>query len=105
MRYSKGVVVLIVLLVLVLGVFLWWRSPSSRSAKKDLVAGLTPSIGVASMNITDIDKDKIKMKTKVSLKNPLPADIHSTGLSYEIYIDSEKVIQDDYTKPINIRSK
>ena len=105
MRHRKGVVVLIVLLVLFLGVFLWWRSPSSRSAKKDLVAHLTPSIGVASMNITDIDKDKIKIKTKVSLKNPLPADIHSHGMSYEIYIDSQKVIQDDYTKPINIKSK
>jgi len=57
------------------------------------------------MNITDIDKDKIKIKTKVSLKNPLPADIHSKGLAYEIYIDSQKVIQDDYGKPIDIRSK
>src|SRR5437763_16205974 len=89
-----------VLLILVLGFIFWWRSPSSRSAKKNVVSHLAPRIGVTSMNITDIDKDRIKIKTKVSLKNPLPVNISAKGLTYQIYIDSEKVIQNDYSKPI-----
>src|ERR1700712_4006422 len=105
MKSKKRWVVLSILLVIIVGAIIWWRSPSSKPAKKDLVKHIAPTIGIASMNITDIDKDKIKIKSKVSLKNPLPVTLSTKGMKYQIFIDSIKVIQDEYSKPISIRSK
>src|ERR1700712_473403 len=105
MKVKKGWIAFVLLAVFVMGAIFWWRSPSSKPAKKDLVKHLAPTILVTSMNITDIDKDRIKIKSKVSLKNPLPVDLSAKGLTYQIFIDSEKILQDDYAKPIRIRSK
>ena len=97
--------IIFLLIILALGAFFWFRSPASKSVKKDLVKHLVPTMGVTSMNITDIDKERIKIKMKVSLKNPLPVNINATGFTYQIFIDSVKIIQNDYGKPIRIRSE
>ena len=80
MRNRKGLIVLGVLLLVGLGIFLWWRSPVSKSAKKEAVARLTPEISIASVNISDIDDDRIKLTSKVQLSNPLPVDINTKRL-------------------------
>jgi LEA14-like dessication related protein len=103
MRSGKWLIVLVLLLVAGLA-FWWWKSPSSDTAKMNAAGKLAPSIGVASMNISDIDKDHIKMKSRITISNPLPVDINTKKLNYIIYIDSVKVIEDAYEKPISIRS-
>lgn len=100
----KWLVIITVVLIAGLGVWWWWQSPSSSPAKKEAAERLTPNISIGSVNISDIDAERIKLKSKVTLTNPLPVDINTNKLSYEIFINSIRVIQDSYNKPIRIRS-
>jgi LEA14-like dessication related protein len=104
MRFNKWLVTLLVLLVLAgVGIW-WWKSPSSEKVKENAADKVMPTLGVASASITDIDAERIKLVSKVSIHNPLPVDIKTKKLNYIIYIDSVKVIEDSYEKPIHIRS-
>jgi LEA14-like dessication related protein len=105
MRNSKWLIVAVIVLVCMAAGWLWWRSDSSDSAKKDLKEKLMPTVGVTSVNITDIDKERITMKSKVMLSNPFPVEIATKRLDYKIYIDSIKVMEDAYSQPITIRSQ
>jgi LEA14-like dessication related protein len=82
----------------------WWKSPASDKTKEKAANKVMPAIGVASAQITDIDADRIKLVSKITLFNPLPVEIRTKKLNYTIYIDSVKVIEDAYEKPISIRS-
>lgn len=104
MRFNKWFIVLLVLLVAAGAGLWWWKSPSADKAKEKAADKLMPTIGVASAKITDIDADQIKLISKVTIHNPLPVDIETRRLNYVIYIDSVKVIEDAYEKPISIRS-
>jgi LEA14-like dessication related protein len=104
MRFNKWLIVLLVLLVLAgLGIW-WWKSPSSDALKDKAADKVLPTVTVASTNITDIDAEKIKLVSEVTLYNPLPVDIQTSRLNYVVYIDSVKVIEDAYEKSITIRS-
>jgi LEA14-like dessication related protein len=102
MRGKKWLIALVILLLLVGGFLFWWRAPHS-SIKKG-AEKLKPELSVASLNITDIDENKISATSKVVLKNNLPIEVKTHRLNYIIYIDSAKVIEDSYSKPITIRS-
>jgi LEA14-like dessication related protein len=102
MRGKKWLIVLVVLVLLVAGVWFWWKAPSS--SLKGEAQKLKPEISVASMNITDIDEDKISAISTIILKNNLPIEVKTNRLDYVIYVDSAKVIEDSYSKPITIRS-
>ncbi len=104
MRNKKWLIIVAVFLVLVIASWLWWQSSSSAPMKKEVAQRLTPEISVASLNISDIDDDRIKLSSKVTISNPLPVDINTNRLSYEIFIDSARVMKDSYDKPISIRS-
>ncbi|WP_031527677.1 NDR1/HIN1-like protein [Dyadobacter crusticola] len=104
MRISKWLIVLLVLVVLAGAGIWWWKSPSSDKAKQKAADKVTPTVGIATLNIRDIDAERIKMESKVTIHNPLPVDINTRRLNYVIYIDSIKVIEDTYEKPISIRS-
>ena len=105
MRSNKGIIIIIVLILIAGAAFWWWKSPSSESTKEKAADKLAPSLNVASLNISEIDKDRIKMDSKISISNPLPVDINAKRMDYTIYIDSIKVVEDAYEKPISIRSK
>lgn len=108
---AKYWVPIIILLLLIAG-FLWWRNAHAPSGKGQAVAGkekgalggLKPTVSVASVDVTDIDEDKIKMNAHVLLSNPLPVTLTTQGLDYVIMIDSVTVIKDVYKQPITIRS-
>ena len=104
MRINKWMIILLVILV-VAGVGIWWlKSPASDKIKEKTADKLMPSIGVTSTNISDIDAERIKMVSKITINNPLPVDINTKRLDYEIFIDSVSVIEDSYEKPIRIGS-
>jgi LEA14-like dessication related protein len=105
MRSNKGIIIIVVLLLLAGAAFWWWKSPSSESTKEKAADKLAPSVSVASLNISEIDKDRVKIDSKINISNPLPVDISAKRMNYIIYIDSIKVIEDAYEKPISIRSK
>jgi LEA14-like dessication related protein len=102
MRGKKWLIALIILIVLVVGFWFWWKAPSS--SLKQEAQHLKPELSVASMNITDIDEDKISATSTIILKNNLPIEVKTHRLDYVIYVDSAKVIEDSYSKPITIRS-
>ncbi len=104
MKYKKWLIGAFLLVMLCLGGWLWWRTPSAAPARKSVVSKLMPEVKVGSMNVSDIDPNHIKMTAKVSIKNTLPFELRTHNLSYEIFIDSVKVLQDAYKKPISIRS-
>lgn len=100
----------LVLLLFVIGGFLWWRNAHTPAAKgqaaagkeKGVLGGLKPTVSVASVDVTDIDADKIKMNAHILLSNPLPVTLTTQGLDYVIMIDSVTVIKDVYKQPITI---
>lgn len=102
MRGKKWLIALVIVALIILGFWIWWRAP--HSAIKKEAEKLKPELQVASMNITDIDPDKISATSKVIISSNLPIEVKTKRLDYVIYIDSAKVIEDSYTKPITIRS-
>lgn len=65
---------------------------------------LKPTLKVAAINDVDIGAEKIKMTSKIILSNPLPINIKTNHLDYSVFIDSIKVVESSYTKPIRIHS-
>jgi len=99
---KKWLIALAIVALLVAGFWLWWHAP--HSAIKKEAQHLKPGLSVASFDITDIDEDKISATSKVTLTNNLPIEVKTNRLDYVIYIDSAKVIEDSYSKPITLRS-
>lgn len=102
MRTRTWIIIVVLIALLALG-FWWWKRATPYAAEGDKLH-LKPKISVASMNVTDIDKDRIKLTSRVMLSNPLPINLSTKRLDYQVFIDSVKVIQSSYDKPINIRS-
>ncbi len=99
---KKWLIALAIVALVALGLWLWWRAPHS-SIKKE-AQHLKPELSVASFDITNIDEDKISATSKIVLRNNLPLEVKTNRLNYVIYIDSARVIEDSYSKPITIRS-
>lgn len=99
---KKWLIALAIVALLLIGFWLWWRAPDS-SIKKG-AAHLKPGLSIASFDITNIEKDRISATSKMVLRNNLPIEVKTNRLDYTIYIDSAKVIEDSYSKPITIRS-
>ncbi|MEJ7676881.1 MAG: LEA type 2 family protein [Segetibacter sp.] len=98
---KKWLIALAIVALLAFGFWLWWRAPHS-SIKKE-AQQLKPELSIASFDITDIDDDKISGTSKIVLRNNLPIEVRTNRLDYVIYIDSAKVIENSYSKPITIR--
>lgn len=104
MKGRKWLIFLAILAVIAIGGWFWWHSFSSTEEKKKITKRVVPEVSVANVNISDIDAERIKLVSKVMIKNPLPVNINTNKLDYEIFIDSIRVIQESYKKPISIRS-
>lgn len=102
MKGRKWIIVLVVLIVIALVIWFWWRAP--HSAIKQEAEKLRPELSITSLNINDISETKISATSKTVLRNNLPIGVNINRLDYTIYIDSAKVIEDAYSKPIKIRS-
>jgi len=95
--------IIIITVIALIAVALWlWRSDSSPV--KTASARFTPKLKVASMNITDINSQRISILSRTVINNPLPVEVKTSRLDYEIFIDSLKVIKSSYDKPIVIKS-
>jgi LEA14-like dessication related protein len=102
MRRRKSVIVLAILALIVFGFWVWWRA---HSFVKQQAEKLKPELKIASVNISDIDEGKMKATSKIILRNNLPIEVNTKRLDYIIYIDSAKIIEDAYNKPITIHSR
>ena len=101
MKTRTWLILAIVLALLALGGWYFWRFTKTPSESEQ---GLKPELSVATVNVTDIDPDRIKMTVKAFLKNPSPIEVKTSRLDYRVLIDDIEVLKSSYTKPIVIRS-
>jgi LEA14-like dessication related protein len=96
-KYWLGLLFFLGLLLLGYG---WWNLKKTDGEGIDL----KPTLKVMSINDVDIEAERIKMTSNIILSNPLPINIQTNNLDYSIFIDSVKVVESSYTKPIRIQS-
>lgn len=91
--------------LILMGIVIWlWQSSSSQNGGEGIAEDLTPNMEVVSVDITNIDKERIDAKSRIRISNPFPVEIHTNKINYEIYIDSIKVVEDSYNEPVRIAS-
>lgn len=101
MGNKKWIVGIGILLLVGIGIW-WWQSSASDPVQEEISESLTPEISVSSATITGINDERIDILTEIVLENPYPVEFSSSDMSYEVYVDSIKVIEDDYKEPIEI---
>lgn len=84
-----------------LTVIIWQRSILLNYGKK---GGSKPHISVKEIRVHDIGDDRISMTAKMMVSNPLLIELNADSLTYELFIDSIKVMESEYVKRISIRS-
>lgn len=97
---SRGWIVAIAI-VLIAVVLIWWRSNKISDNRNN---ALQPELSVASVSINNIDEEKIDMSAKMNLKNPLPVELKTQRLNYQLMINGTKVIESTYNQPISVKS-
>jgi LEA14-like dessication related protein len=101
MKPRTWLILLVVLALLGVGGWYFWRFTKTPT---ESAQGLKPELSVATVNITDISPERIKLTVKAFLKNPTPIEVKTSRLDYRILIDSTEVVKSSYTKPIVVRS-
>ncbi|MBK7426428.1 MAG: LEA type 2 family protein [Saprospiraceae bacterium] len=96
---------IIIFLIIILLVIVWWcKSPMTSDSRQSAKDNLLPGIHVASVIVTEISNEWVKMDTKILLDNPLLVNINTNKIRYKLLIDSIKVLENEYNEPIIIRS-
>lgn len=98
MKKSGWIILIVVAILAGIGIW-WWQSSSPVQTVAENVA---PEMDVVSVNVSNIDEERIDATAEIELKNPFPVDLKSSNIEYEIYIDSIKVIQDAHNEPLDI---
>jgi LEA14-like dessication related protein len=96
---SRGWLLAIAFVVIAINL-IWWM----RREKGSVIPKLKPTLSVAAVSIEDIGDKKIKMNAKVMLKNPLPLELTTNRLNYQLLINGKEVLKSAYEKRLTIRS-
>ncbi|MBD0277921.1 MAG: LEA type 2 family protein [Flavisolibacter sp.] len=121
---SKRMVWFGFLVVVILGIGIWWWQSSSiqngklnlsgkrgENTPQDLLSNTANeakekavrlTMQTASMSITDIEAGRIKVANKVIIKNPLPVPLNASRYDYAALINGVKVAEGTYNKPIHV---
>ena len=90
----------IVIIAIAILVF-WQRSIILNYGEK---GGSKPHLSVKKINVHDIGEDRIHMTAQIMVSNPLLIELQAERLAYEIFVDSIKIIETDFVKPVKIKS-
>jgi LEA14-like dessication related protein len=91
-----------ILVVLILGVlFFWQRSIILNYGKK---GGSKPHLSIKRINVHDIGDDRISMTAQIMASNPLLIELNADKLEYDFFIDSVKIMETEFVKPISIKA-
>lgn len=101
MKTRTWLILALVLALLALGGWYFWRFTKTPS---ESAQGLKPELSLVTVNVTDIDPDRVKMTVKAFLKNPSPIEVKTSRLDYRVLVDGTEVLNSSYTKPIVVRS-
>ena len=99
---SKAWLWVAIVVVLILGVlFFWQRSILLNYGKK---GGSKPHLSVKRINVRDIGEDRIHMTAQLMVSNPLLIELNADKLEYELYVDSVKIMETEFVKPVRIKA-
>ena len=104
---KKGwIIALTLLLIGIVGAYIWYsRLKTNAEAEGGAYDNtLKPRVEMSTMEITDIDDDRIKMNVKMLIDNPLPVGFKARRLVYTILMANTPIIEDSYEKPIEVKS-
>ena len=104
---KKGwIIALALLLIGIAGAYIWYtRLKSNAEAEGSTYDNtLKPRLEMSTLEITDIDDDRIKMNVKLLIDNPLPVGFKASQLTYTILMANTPIINNTYEKPIEIKS-
>lgn len=104
---KKGwIIALTLLLVGVLGAYVWYSRLKNRAEKGPGAYNdtLKPRLEMSTLEITSIDDDRIKLNVKMLIDNPLPVGFKAKGLKYTVLMANTPVVEDSYAKPIEVKS-
>ncbi|GAB4035670.1 LEA/WHy family protein [Spirosoma jeollabukense] len=104
---KKGwIIALALLLIGIAGAYIWYsRLKNNAEAEGGAYDNtLKPRVEMSTMEITDIDDDRIKMNVKMLIDNPLPVGFKARRLAYTILMANTPIIEDSYEKPIEVKS-
>lgn len=104
---KKGwIIALTLLLIGIVGAYIWYsRLKNNAVAEGGAYAStLKPRLEMSTLEITDIDDDRIKMNVKMLIDNPLPVSFKARRLAYTILMANTPIIEDSYEKPIEVKS-
>lgn len=104
---KKGwIIALAILLIGFVGAYIWYsRLKTNAEAEGGAYDNtLKPRVEMSTMEITDIDDDRIKMNVKMLIDNPLPVGFKARRLAYTILMANTPIIEDSYEKPIEVKS-
>jgi LEA14-like dessication related protein len=96
---SRGWLLAIAFIVIAINL-IWW----TRTNEKPLIPNLKPTLSVAAVSVKDIDDKKIKINTRIMLKNPLPIELTTNKLDYQLLINGKQVLKSTYEKRLSIKS-
>ncbi len=101
MKTKTWIILAVVLALFAVGGWYFWRFTKTPT---ESAQGLKPELSVATVNITDISSERIKLTVRAFLKNPSPIEVRTSRLDYRMLVDSTEVVHSSYTKPIVVRS-
>jgi LEA14-like dessication related protein len=95
----KAKVALILLAVLtVIVIITWW----GREVDPD---ELRPTLRLGGVAVRNISSKSIDMNTRILIDNPLPVDLKTKGMRYELFVNGERILQSANDHALKIRSK
>lgn len=97
---SKGWIWPIAAVIVTLVVlFLWQRGIFLNYGKK---GGSKPHLSVKRITIHDIGEDRISMTAQIMVSNPLLIELKADSFQYQLLVDSVKILETDFVKPVTI---
>lgn len=97
-----GWIALGVLLIGLIGAFVWYQRQQQRATDEQHGTVLTPRLEMTSLLITDIDDDQVTMNVKMLIDNPLPVGFKANKVDYEFYMDTALILKDSYRKTVEL---
>jgi LEA14-like dessication related protein len=104
---KKGwIIALGLLLIGLIGAYIWYNRLKNKAAAEGGAYDntLKPRLEMSTLEITDIDDDRINMNVKMLIDNPLPVGFNARRLSYTILMANTPIIENTYENPISIQS-
>ena len=93
--------VLIPLVIIITTLILWQRSIILQYGKE---GGERPHLSVKQIKVHDIGENEISMTAKVMVSNPLLIELNADRLQYQLFIDSTKIMETDFVRPVSIKA-